>query len=388
MGKSLKLGNTLSTMGKDMEDIIFAGSKPFTLGVELEFQILDQNTLDLVPKAPALLTQAPASVQNKIAPEFMRSILEIRTGVCSSVSEVGKDLKNSIPLLEQTARDSGCLLYSASLHPFTDPKDQLLSVGERYQRIMDELQYVGRQFISQGMHVHVGIEERNTAIAVCDALQAYLPLLLGLSGSSPYFRGEDTGLCSYRTKLFEALPLAGIAGYLGSWQAYVDEISLLRNSLVIRDIKDLWWDVRPSPGFGTVEIRICDLPARFIEVLGLTSMIQALAAAIALGLVKPMRLSPQLLGCNKWQAARHGLEGRFNDPLGLLPTRNQTVRTAIDEMLNILRPFFDGFESRGLDAVQKILDGKISAELQRELMREHDRFEKMILELQGSYWNE
>ena len=371
-----------------MEDIIFAGSRPFTLGVELEFQVIDQNTLDLVSKAPALLAKAPVSVQDKIAPEFMRSILEIRTGVCSSVDEVGKDLKTSIPLLEQTAADSGCLLCSASLHPFAEPKDQLLSVGERYQRIMDELQYVGRQFISQGMHVHVGIEERDTAIVVCDAVQAYLPLLLGLSGSSPYFRGEDTGLCSYRTKLFEALPLAGIAGYLGSWQAYVDEITLLRNSLVIRDIKDLWWDVRPSPGFGTVEIRICDLPARFVEILGLTSMIQALAAAIVEGFVQPMRVSPQLLRCNKWQAARHGLEGRFNDPLGLLPTKTQTVRTAIDEMLIVLRPFFDGFESRGLDAVQDLLDGKISAEQQRELMQQHGRFETMILELQGSYWNE
>jgi len=375
-------------MGKDMEDIVFVASKPFTLGVELEFQVLDQNTLDLVPEAPTLLAKAPELVQDKIAPEFMRSILEIRTGVCASVDEVGKDLKISIPVLEKAARDSGCLLYSASLHPFAEPGEQLLSVGERYQRIMDELQYVGRQFISQGMHVHVGIEERDTAIMVCDVLQAYLPLLLGLSGSSPYFRGEDTGLCSYRTKLFEALPLAGIAGYLGSWQAYIAEISLLRDSLVIREIKDLWWDVRPSPGFGTVEIRVCDLPARFVEVLGLTSMIQALVAAIVFGLVQPLRLSPQLLRCNKWQAARHGLEGRFNDPLGLLPTRTQTVRAAIDEMLIVLRPFFDGFQSRGLDAVQDLLDGKISAEQQRELVQKHGRFEKMILEVQGSYWDE
>jgi len=371
-----------------MEEIIFAGSRPFTLGVELEFQILDQKNLDLVPEAPALLTSAPTSVQEKIAPEFIRSILEIRTGVCVSVDEVRRDLKTSIPLLEQTAADSGCLLYSSSLHPFAEPGDQLLSDGERYQRIMDELQYVGRQFISQGMHVHVGIENQDRAIAVCDVLQAYLPLLLGLSASSPYFRGEDTGLCSYRTKLFEALPLAGIAGYLGSWQAYVDEVTLLRNSLVIREPKDLWWDVRPSPIFGTVEIRICDIPARFVEVLGLTSIIQAFAAAIVEGIVQPVWLSPQLLRCNKWQAARHGLEGRFNDPFGLLPTRTQTVRMAIEEMLIILRPFFDGFETRGLDAIQALLDGKISAEQQRELMQQHDRFEIMITRLMESYWDE
>ena len=371
-----------------MEEIVFARSRPFTLGVELEFQILDRETLDLVPRAPALLASAPSGVQDKVAPEFMRSILEIQTGVCASVDEVAGDLSFSVPLLEEIAARHQCLLYSASLHPFAEPADQQLSVGERYQRIMDELQYVGRQFISQGMHVHVGIEDHEAVIGVCDALQVYLPVLLAISCSSPYFRGEDTGLCSYRTKLFEALPLAGIAGYLGSWQAYLDEIHLLREAQVIQDIKDLWWDVRPSPRFGTVEVRICDIPARFVEVLGLTSLIQALAAAFVEGLVQPVRVSPQILRCNKWQAARHGLDGRFNDALGLLPTRTQSLREAAGELLQVLRPFFDTFGGRGIDAVQRLLDGRVSAEQQRALMKKHGRFVTMITKLQEIYWNE
>lgn len=371
-----------------MEEIVFARSNPFTLGVELEFQILDQESLDLVPMAPVLLAAAPSALKEKIAPEFLRSILEVQTGVCGSVDEVAEDLKSSIPLLEQTAASHGCLLYSASLHPFAEPDRQLLSEGERYHRIMEELQYVGRQFISQGLHVHIGMEERESAIHTCDVLQGYLPLFLGLSCSSPYFRGEDTGLCSYRTKLFEALPLAGTAGFIGSWQAYLDEIHLLRRAGVIREIKDLWWDVRPSPGFGTVEIRICDLPARFVEILGLSSLLQALAAAIVEGLVRPKRISPQLLRCNKWQAARHGLEGRFNDPLGLLPTPNQTVRDAVSEMLKVLMPFFDQFGSTGLDAVQNLLDGQVSSEKQRTLMKRFTRFETMIRNLQATFWNE
>jgi len=371
-----------------MKKIVFAGSRPFTLGVELEFQILDRQTLDLVPRAPALLAEAPPSVRDKVAPEFMRSILEIQTDVCGSVDEVAEDLKISIPLFERIAAEHESLLYSASLHPFAKPGDQLLSVGERYQRIMDELQYVGRQFISQGMHVHVGIEDRDVAIGVCDALQVYLPILLAISCSSPYFRGEDTGFCSYRTKLFEALPLAGIAGYIGSWQGYLDEIDLLREARVIRDIKDLWWDVRPSPGLGTVEIRICDIPSRFVEVLGLTSLIQALSAAIVEGLVQPTLVSPQILRCNKWQAARHGLDGRFNDALGLLPTRNQSLREAAGELLVVLKPFFDTFGGRGLDAVRNLLDDRISAGRQRELMKQHGRFEIMISKMQETYWYE
>ncbi len=371
-----------------MKEIVFAKSRPFTLGVELEFQILDRQTLDLVPRAPALLAKAPVGVQDKVAPEFMRSILEIQTDVCRSVDEVAEDLKSSIPLLEKIAAEHESLLYSSSLHPFAEPGDQLLSVGERYQRIMDELQYVGRQFISQGMHVHVGIEDRDAVIGVCDALQVYLPILLAISCSSPYFRGEDTGLCSYRTKLFEALPLAGIAGYIGSWQGYIDEIALLRKALVIRDIKDLWWDVRPSPGFGTVEIRICDIPSRFVEALGLTSLIQALVAALVEGLVQPTRVSPQILHCNKWQAARHGLDGRFNDALGLLPTTTQSLREAAGELLVVLRPFFDTFGGRGLDAVRNLLDDRTSSLRQRELMKQHGRFETMITKMQETYWYE
>ena len=371
-----------------MEEIVFSHCKPFTLGVELEFQILDQHSLDLVSKAPALLEKAPAEIQGKISPEFLQSMLEIQTGVCASVDEVAADLKNSVAIVEEVAAKSDCLLYSASLHPFAEPTDQLLSVGERYRRIMDELQYVGRQFISQGLHVHVGIEDREQVIRACDIMQVYLPLLLGLSGSSPFFRGEDTGLCSYRTKLFEVLPLAGIAGYIGSWQGYVDEIHLLREAQVIREIKDLWWDVRPSPGFGTVEVRACDLPIRFIEVLGLTSLIQALAVAAVEGRVKPARISPQLLRCNKWQAARHGLEGRFNDPLGLLSTKMQTVREAVEEILIVLRPFLEALGGRGLDAIQHLLDGRISAQLQRDEMKETGSFTAVISRMQERYWHE
>ncbi len=371
-----------------MQDVVFAESRPYTLGVELEFQIIDQQTLDLVPRAPALLSKVPPSVADRVTPEFIRSILEVQTGVCASVNDVDDDLRCSIRLLEKIAADHDSLLYSASLHPFAEPVDQVLSVGDRYARILEELQYVGRQFISQGLHVHVGIPDRDAAIAVCDTLQVYLPLLLGLSGSSPYFRGEDTGLCSYRAKLFEALPLAGISGYLGSWQAYIDEIDLLRRAGIIREPKDLWWDIRPSPALGTVEIRICDLPLRFIEVLGLTSIIQAFAAAIVEGIVVPRPVSPQLLSANKWQAARHGLAGGFCDPLCLLPTATQSVGKAIYELLSLLQPFFDRFDSRGIGAIRTLLTGGISAEKQRRLMKEHGSFSTMITTLQDIYWND
>ncbi len=370
-----------------MAEIIFARSRPFTLGVELEFQILDRETLDLAPMAPAIMKKAQGRLAEKLAPEFLRSIIEVQTGICKSVDEAADDLRRTVYAAEQTAADCGCLLYSASLHPFAEPAQQMLSEGERYGRIMDELQYVGRQFISQGLHVHVGMENGETAIVVCDTLQAYLPVMLGISTSSPYFRGEDTGLCSYRTKLFEALPLAGLAGFIGSWQGYQNEIAMLKERQVVREPRDLWWDVRPSPGLGTVEIRTCDIPSRFQEIFGLTALLQALTAAIVDKRVRHAPVSIQLLRCNKWQAVRHGLEGRFNDPLGLLPTATQTIRGAAGQMLEVLEPYMHTFGAgHWADSVQHVLDYGTSTKRQRQLVSEGATFKEMILQIRSEYW--
>ncbi len=369
-----------------MAVIDFADSRPYTLGVELEFQVLAEESMDLVPGAPAIIGAVPEFCRDRVAPEFLQSILEVQTGICDSVDQVAEQFRSFIPAVEEVARRQGRLLFSASLHPFAEPADQVLSAGERYLRIMDELQYVGRQFISQGLHVHVGMADRETAIRVCDGIQIYLPILLGLSTSSPYFRGDDTGLCSYRTKLFEALPMAGIAGFIGSWQGYEEEIAMLRGRGIIREVRDLWWDVRPSPRFGTVEVRACDLPSRFSEVMALAGLIQALAAAIAEGHPRPQPVSPQLLQWNKWQAARHGLKGQFVDPLGLLGS-TATVGRAAARMVEVLSPWIDRFGSgHWLTGIVSILEHGTGAERQRALVARGADFREMIRTLQGEYW--
>ncbi len=372
-----------------MGKITFAHSRPFTIGVELELQILDRYSLDLVSKAPALLADLPECIVSKVSPEFICSIIEVQSGVCSSAREAAADLRKTISLLEDVADSHNCLLYCASLHPFAEPAAQQLVDSSRYRRIMEELQFVGRQFISQGMHVHIGLARREMVIPVCEVLQVYLPVLLGISGSSPYFRGEDTGFSSYRSKLFEALPLAGIFAHLGSWQAYEDEVNMLRQTLTIRTVKDLWWDVRPSPDFGTVEVRICDLPARFVEIFGLTTMMQSLVAVVVDGMVVSRPVSYNILQANKWQAARYGLKGRFHDPLGLLITgRTQEIKEAAGEMLQVLRPCFDIFGDYGLAGVENILATGNSADRQRELVREHGCFVAMIKKMRKQFWDE
>jgi glutamate---cysteine ligase / carboxylate-amine ligase len=369
------------------EDLVFSKSKAYTLGVELEFQLVDRNTLDLVPRVRSILDNLVPGGSDRIVPEFLQSIIEIQTGVCDCVSEVAADLGRTIQLVEDVADTKDCILYSASLHPFAEPDEQEVSDGERYKRIMQELQYVGRQFISQGLHVHVGVGEGDTAIRVCDIMQAYLPILLGLSTSSPYFKGEDTGFHSYRTKLFESLPLAGIAGFLGSWQGFADEVAFLQKCQVIKQIKDLWWDIRPSPGFGTVEVRICDLPSRFSEILGMVAVIQALVAYIAESEITPFPVSLQLLRSNKWQAARHGLDGRFNDPYGLLDRPKQPLRQAAEELFVLVRPFLERFQTMEyVQVMRDVLKYGTSADHQRALVAQGKTYKDMISRLRDDYW--
>lgn len=367
---------------------VFNGSQAYTLGVELEFQLIDRSSLDLVPRVNNILENLVPQGSDRIVQEFLQSIIELQTGVCASVNEVAADLSRLIHLVEDVAVNEDCYLYSTSLHPFADPAAQLLSRGERYQRIMDELQQVGRQFITQGMHVHVGMPDGDTAIRVCDIMQPYLPVLLALSCSSPFFCGQDTGFQSYRTKLFEALPLAGIASYLGTWQGYAEEVRMLYEHQAIKRLKDLWWDVRPSPGFGTVEIRICDLPCRFYAVLGLTALIQALAAYFAEADISSRPVSLQLLKCNKWQAARHGLQGHFVDAYELLGSSDLSLQEAAEKLFQLIRPVTDRFRTTGyIRELYKILEQGTGADCQRRLAEGgKKKFKEMIIGLKNDYW--
>lgn len=370
-----------------MDRVEFKRSDPFTLGVELEFQILDPNTLDLVPRAAHLYEQIPVPENGKIAMEFLQSIFEIQTAVCNSVTEVEQDLGHTVRVAEEAAYACGCFLFASGIHPFAQPERQLVTESDRYRRIMEELQYVGRQFISQGLHIHIGMPDGDTAVRICDVIQGYLPLFAALSTSSPYFKGEDTGFQSYRTKLFEALPLAGIADHLGSWHAYEGKILMLHRAGVINEVRDLWWEVRPSPYFGTLEIRVCDMPSSFSDILALTAFIQAMVVFLYRQKDHRERIDPQLLRYNKWQAARHGLDGGFMDPLGLLTGEKMSVRMAVDRLLAVLAPVMEEMDSaKWCSRIQYILDRGTSADRQRELVARYETYKNMILKLHKEFW--
>ncbi len=368
-------------------ELQFTQSSRYTLGVELEFQTLDKATWDLAPFAPILIENAPSLLRPRLSPEFIQSILEIQTGVCFSLVDVENDLMQTLSLAEELAEDNNCRLFSASLHPFALHREQLLTTNERYARIMEELQIVGRRFISQGFHVHVGMPDGDTAIRVCNRVQAYLPILLTLSTSSPYSQGEDTGLMSYRTKLFEALPQAGIYSHIPDWKHFSEEVTFLQKVGVITSMRDLWWDARPSADFGTLEIRICDLPIRFSDILGITAVIQALGATFAEDMTSCSPLNPYIVKANKWQAARHGLQGLYVDPTGMLSSGRIAYYEAVSALLKFIEPMSVRLGSeKYIGYIERILVEGTGADFLRRRYEEFKNLQDVVQSLQGEFW--
>lgn len=365
----------------------FTENSNFSIGVEIEFQVLDRKTLNLVPLAPVLLQNSPPILSPRITHEFIRSILELQTGICSDIRDVENDLMETCSMAGELAEENGCLLFASSLHPFAKYSDQILTEDERYKRIMGELQILGRRFISQGLHVHIGIKDGDTAIRVSNILQLYLPLLLALSTSSPFSEGKDTGLLSYRTKLFEALPLAGLYSYHKDWNHFIEMLEYLKNHGVIESIRDLWWDARPNPEFGTIEIRVCDLPGKFSDILAIVAMIQALVAYIASEREMHEPINYHLLQANKWQAVRHGLDGYFIDSTGQLSTERMSVRDAITNLVeSILEYSVQLGGAEYLQNVENILTRGSSAVRQKQIYSESGSFMKVIYQTHQEFW--
>jgi len=363
--------------------IEFRTSMPYSLGVEIELQVLDKNGLNLIPKGPEILAMVPPELQERIKREFIRSMIEINTEVCADMTQVEENLAYLIRKAEEFAETCDCLLFASSLHPFARYSDQELSSHPRYSRIMDDLQMVGRRFITQGLHVHVGMEDHNTAIRVCDSIRLFLPILLALTCSSPFYEGIDTGLHSYRAKLFEALPLAGMPDELGSWKEYLEMVSLLTSTGIINEVRDLWWDVRPHPDFGTIEIRICDLPSRFTEILSVVALIQGLVVSIAES-DKQLNPNMQVLKSNKWQAARYGLEGTFVYPR---LKKKISMREAAGEIFTKAAPAMEKLgTSQYLAELQKIIESGTSSSHQRDIFNQAQDFPAIIRELQPKFW--
>lgn len=366
-----------------MEPLLFTPSLPFTIGVELEFQLLDAATFDLAPKAQQLLARKPPGLAGEIKPEFIQSMVEVSTPVCRDMREVERELSFLIRTLESLASELDCAIFAASLHPFASRRERRLSPGSRYQVIADDLQMAGRRLISQAMHVHIGLPDENAALKVCNSIREHLPTLLALTTSSPFFEGEDSGFQSYRTNIFKALPRSGIPETLTSWGHFQDLISLLNEATLLEGIKELWWDVRPHPDFGTVEIRICDLPSRFDEILAMAALCQALVAWLS---EREPRVFPyrEIMLNNKWHACRYGLQGtRISSRRGA----HGSFARAAAGLVETLRATAHRLGGAAfLAPLARVIDTGTSAHKQRRLYAETGEFRAVIETMRQDFW--
>lgn len=366
-----------------MDPLIFHPSEPFTIGVELEIQLLDPVTLDMTLQGPDLLSKVEPALQNQIKAEFIQSMVEICTPVCQNVVEVADNLSFLGKHLEELASECGCVLFSSSLHPYARIRDRKISHGTRYYEIMEELQLSGRRMITQALHVHIGLPDQDTAVQVCDAIRSYLPLFLALTTSSPFFNNEDTGFFSYRSNLFPCLPRTGIPETLNSWDNFQELVLILNQATLLKGIKEIWWDVRPHPDFGTVEIRICDLPSNFNEIIAIVALVQALVVKLT-GQQTSCFPAHEIMMHNKWNAARYGLEGTF---INAKPGSHFTFRKVI---LDLLESLSSQAKELGTDSFLKPLHGILrngtSAHRQKRLYATHGDFREMIYIIQREFW--
>ncbi len=306
----------LATHGSVLEHS-FGKSDPYTLGVEEEYMLLDATTFDLVQHIDTVLAAVEGSeLESIIRPELMQSVLEISTPVCRNIQDVDHQLRKLRTAVTEIAREKDMRVGSAGTHPFSLFERQRITARDRYRALVDQMQYVARRELIFGMHIHVAIDEPEKAIKVVNGLLVHLPQFLGLSASSPFWRGEATGLASTRQLVFAAFPRSGPPPRFKDYADYAEVVNQLERTGCIADYTHIWWDIRPHPRIGTIEIRICDAVTRVEDAVAITAYCQSLVKHYCELHEKGEEIPSYhriLTSENKWLAARYGLEAPVMD---------------------------------------------------------------------------
>lgn len=292
-------------------------SKLFTIGIEEEFQIIDPETRQLKSHIQQIIQGSKLPrLTEQLKPEMHQSVVEIGTHVCNNIKEAREDLLELRTGLAKTALEADLRIAASGTHPFSHWKDQKITEHPRYKTIVQDMQMVARGNLIFGLHVHVGIDDREDGIQIMNAARYFVPHVLALSSNSPFWLGRNTGFKSYRVKVFDRFPRTGLPDHFDSLAVYEDFLKLLVKTNCIDDAKKIWWDIRLHPYFDTLEFRICDVPMRAEETLAIAALFQAIVA-------KLYRLKKQNLGFrlyrrslileNKWRASRYGLDGKLID---------------------------------------------------------------------------
>src|SRR6478672_11065300 len=352
----------------------------FSIGIEEEYQTIDPISYDLRSHINAeIIAKGKRQLDERIKAEMHQSVVEVGTGVCRNMKEARADILNLRRAMVQLAQENGLLLAAGATHPFADWRAQDIYPDERYLQVVEDMQTVARSNLIFGLQVHVGIEDRETSIHLMNQMRYFLPHLLALSTNSPFWLGMNTGLKSYRCKVFDKFPRTNIPDTFTSWADYESFVNLLVRTKCIDNAKKIWWDVRPHPFFSTIEIRICDIPMRADESLAIAALIQAT-------MVKLYKLhsrnqgfrmySRALIMENKWRAARYGTEGKLID---FGRETELPEKELILEYLDFVDDMLDELDSRAeVNYVRQMLEMGCGAERQLAVFARTGDLKKVV----------
>lgn len=356
---------------------------PFTIGIEEEYQTIDPRTYDLRSHIQTeIIAKGNRQMKERVKAEMHQSVVEVGTGVCQNIKEAAIDLMDLRRRMIALTEEHGLQLVAGATHPFADWRAQDIHPDERYVQVVEDMQIVARANLIFGLHVHIGIDDKETLIQLMNQIRYFLPHLLALSSNSPFWIGMNTGLKSYRCKVFDRFPRTNIPDTFQSWADFEGFVNLLVRTRCIDNAKKIWWDARPHPVFGTLEIRVCDIPMRVEETLAIAALIQATVA-------KLYRLhsrnqswrsySRSLIMENKWRASRYGIDGALID---FGRESEVSTRELILEYLEFVDDVVDELGSREeVNHIRWILDHGTGADRQLRAWNESGQDLKAVVDL-------
>ncbi|MBH31839.1 MAG: carboxylate-amine ligase [Candidatus Marinimicrobia bacterium] len=314
-----------------------------TIGIEEEYQIVDRESRELTSFVSEFLEQGAVLFRDQVKPEFLQSQIEVGSSVCKNVQEAREEICRLRRIVSEIAEKNNSMIVAAGTHPFSSWEDQLVTDQDRYKGLMDSMQLVAKRLLIFGMHIHVGIEDRDLQIDLMNQMSYFMPHILTLSTSSPFWRGEKTGFKSYRSIVFEDLPRTGIPERFDSALEYDNYVKTLVDCGSIDEPSKIWWDIRPHPKFPTLEFRICDCTTRVDEVISIAALIQALVAKLIQYRINNQTwrtYRPSMIAENKWRAMKDGIHGSLIDfgkkTEGLVPFLIEEIIELVDDVLDPL----------------------------------------------------
>jgi glutamate---cysteine ligase / carboxylate-amine ligase len=356
----------------------FGTSRRFSLGVEEEFQLVGRESFELVSRIDEILSEVEDEEEHegRVKAELLQSVVEVATNVAHSVDEAMDDLRGLRARLRDAAAERDALIASSGTHPFSRYEHQDVTDRPRYRELIEDMGWVAERELIFGLHVHVGLDSPETAIACMNATRTFLPELLALTANSPFWQARPTGLASTRTKVFEAFPRSGLPPAFASWEEFELLVDRGVKTHSFPDYTYIWWDLRPHPRLGTIELRICDAQTSLDAVSGVVALVQSLVATLAEAYEAGESLPVQpvtLVDENKWRATRDGLDAK------LIDLEHDTERTARDAVLALVERSEPAAQRLGcaaeLESVERLLAGGTGSEAQ---LRVYDETQSLL----------